>query len=85
VGRQVGECRTEVKDMTKHLKLTTRVVPVFQVANHKRLRGGVVFLEAIPKSPAGKILRRELRDLAKVDDQHKSSAFNSTQQKITKL
>ena len=31
------------------------------LANHKRLRGGVVFLEAIPKSASGKILRKELR------------------------
>ncbi|KAJ4991109.1 acyl-coenzyme A synthetase [Stagonosporopsis vannaccii] len=35
------------------------------VASHKQLRGGVVFLEAIPKSPAGKILRKDLRLLAK--------------------
>ena len=31
------------------------------VANHKRLRGGVVFVDAIPKSASGKILRKELR------------------------
>ncbi|KAJ7928469.1 AMP binding protein [Mycena leptocephala] len=36
-----------------------------QVARHKRLRGGVGVVEAIPKSAAGKILRRELRELAK--------------------
>jgi 4-coumarate--CoA ligase len=35
------------------------------VANHKQLRGGVVFLDAIPKSPAGKILRKDLRLIAK--------------------
>jgi 4-coumarate--CoA ligase len=35
------------------------------VASHKQLRGGVVFLDAIPKSPAGKILRKDLRVLAK--------------------
>ena len=35
------------------------------VANHKQLRGGVVFLDAIPKSPSGKILRKDLRALAK--------------------
>ncbi|KAJ4369152.1 hypothetical protein N0V83_006236 [Neocucurbitaria cava] len=35
------------------------------VANHKQLRGGVVFLDAIPKSPSGKILRKDLRVLAK--------------------
>ncbi|KAI8934923.1 hypothetical protein NX059_008592 [Plenodomus lindquistii] len=36
-----------------------------KVAGHKELRGGVVFLDAIPKSPAGKILRKDLRVLAK--------------------
>jgi 4-coumarate--CoA ligase len=29
------------------------------------LRGGVFFLPAIPKSPSGKILRKDLRELAK--------------------
>jgi 4-coumarate--CoA ligase len=32
-----------------------------KVASHKRLRGGVQFVKAIPRNPAGKILRRELR------------------------
>ena len=32
------------------------------VAGYKRLRGGVVFIDAIPKSPSGKILRKDLRD-----------------------
>lgn len=31
-------------------------------ASYKQLRGGVEFLEIIPKSPSGKILRRLLRD-----------------------
>ncbi|KAI0018504.1 acetyl-CoA synthetase-like protein [Xylariomycetidae sp. FL0641] len=35
------------------------------LARYKQLRGGVVFLDAIPKSPSGKILRKELRDMAK--------------------
>lgn len=33
-----------------------------KVARHKRLWGGVVVLNAIPKSPSGKILRKELRN-----------------------
>ncbi|KAI6536220.1 hypothetical protein MCOR10_001992 [Pyricularia oryzae] len=36
-----------------------------RVAPHKKLRGGVVLVDAIPKSPSGKILRRVLRDVAK--------------------
>ncbi|KDR75730.1 hypothetical protein GALMADRAFT_248391 [Galerina marginata CBS 339.88] len=36
-----------------------------KVARHKFLRGGVVIIDIIPKSAAGKILRRELRDRAK--------------------
>lgn len=29
----------------------------------KKLRGGVIFVDEIPKNPSGKILRRQLRDL----------------------
>ena len=38
-----------------------------RVAKHKQLRGGVVAIDAIPKSAAGKILRRELRERAKTE------------------
>lgn len=38
-----------------------------RLAPYKRLTGGVVFCETIPKSPSGKILRRELRERAKKD------------------
>jgi 4-coumarate--CoA ligase len=34
-----------------------------KVANHKRLRGGVRWIDEIPKSASGKILRRLLKDL----------------------
>ena len=36
-----------------------------RVSNHKRLRGGVRFIDEVPKSASGKILRRILRDRAK--------------------
>ncbi|KAK5658783.1 hypothetical protein OQA88_1594 [Cercophora sp. LCS_1] len=36
-----------------------------QVAPHKKLRGGIRFVEQIPKSASGKILRRLVRDQAK--------------------
>ena len=39
-----------------------------KVANHKRLRGGVRFVEEIPKSAAGKILRRILKEKAKQEE-----------------
>ena len=34
-----------------------------QVSDHKQLAGGIEWIEAIPKSPAGKILRRELKEI----------------------
>ena len=40
------------------------------LAAHKQLRGGVVFVEEIPKSASGKILRRELRDHAEKEKLH---------------
>lgn len=34
-----------------------------RVSGYKQLRGGVVFVNVVPRSPSGKILRRQLRDL----------------------
>jgi acyl-coenzyme A synthetase/AMP-(fatty) acid ligase len=34
-------------------------------SNYKWLRGGVEFIDVVPKSPSGKILRRMLRDKEK--------------------
>ncbi|KAH5583076.1 hypothetical protein HBI24_107880 [Parastagonospora nodorum] len=39
-----------------------------RVSKHKRLEGGVIFLEAIPKNPSGKILRKELREKAALEE-----------------
>ncbi|KAF2647971.1 putative 4-coumarate-CoA ligase [Lophiostoma macrostomum CBS 122681] len=48
-------------------KVSERDIVVFvqeRVAKVKRLTGGVVFVDSIPKNPSGKILRRLLRDMA---------------------
>ncbi|KAK0731111.1 hypothetical protein B0H67DRAFT_473886 [Lasiosphaeris hirsuta] len=39
-----------------------------QVAPHKKLRGGIRFVDQVPKSPSGKILRRLVREQAKEDN-----------------
>eukprot|EP01103_Thecamoeba_quadrilineata_P001616 TRINITY_DN11462_c0_g1_i1.p1 TRINITY_DN11462_c0_g1~~TRINITY_DN11462_c0_g1_i1.p1 ORF type:complete len:550 (+),score=118.32 TRINITY_DN11462_c0_g1_i1:18-1667(+) len=49
-------------------KITSEEIKDFvasQVAPYKLLRGGVIFVEAVPKSASGKILRRLLRDQAR--------------------
>lgn len=56
--------------------LTEKDVHVFvdeNVAAYKKLRGGVEFIDEIPKSLSGKILRRELKDRLK-----KLSKFESS-------
>jgi 4-coumarate--CoA ligase len=40
-----------------------------KVASHKRLRGGVRFVDEVPKSAAGKILRRVLKERAKREEE----------------
>ena len=42
-----------------------------KVANHKRLRGGIRFIEEVPKSASGKILRRVLKEKAKAEEESK--------------
>lgn len=39
-----------------------------RVSKYKRLEGGVHFVDAIPKNPSGKILRKELRSRAAQED-----------------
>ena len=38
-----------------------------RIADHKRLRGGIVFMDTIPRSPAGKILKKNIRTMTKVE------------------
>jgi len=38
-----------------------------KVARHKRLAGGVIVTDSIPKNPSGKILRKALRERAKAE------------------
>ncbi|KAL8795474.1 MAG: hypothetical protein Q9195_002063 [Heterodermia aff. obscurata] len=46
--------RLLIRDIQKHVEK--------EKARHKWLKGGVEFIDVIPKSPSGKILRRMLRD-----------------------
>ena len=45
-----------VKQISNHVLVSNAE----KVANFKRLRGGLVFIEQIPKTPTGKIMRRVL-------------------------
>lgn len=62
VVRQTGEAGKNVTEdeITKFVEN--------KVVRYKRLKGGVGFLDSIPKNPSGKILRRELRDRFKVKE-----------------
>ena len=60
--------------------LTERDVEIFvdeNVAAYKKLRGGVQFIDEIPKSLSGKILRRELKDKVRALPTVQKSANNS--------
>jgi 4-coumarate--CoA ligase len=39
-----------------------------KVAPHKQLRGGVRFIDEVPKNASGKLLRRVLKDQAKLEE-----------------
>ncbi len=43
-----------------------------RVSRHKRITGGVVYLDAVPKNPSGKILRKWLREKAKEETKEAS-------------
>lgn len=54
-----GTDRTEEKAKEIVVWISSKVAP------HKQLRGGVRFIDEIPKNASGKLLRRVLKDQAK--------------------
>lgn len=56
----VDECDEKAKEIAEWMAA--------KAAPHKRLRGGVHFIDVVPKSPSGKILRRVMRDKVKQDE-----------------
>lgn len=45
------------------ISISVLISMYYQVSPWKQLRGGVKFVQGIPKTPSGKILRRKLREL----------------------
>jgi 4-coumarate--CoA ligase len=43
-----------------------------KVAGHKKLRGGIFFVDEVPKGTSGKILRRVLKDKALKEEETKA-------------
>ncbi|KAK0725982.1 hypothetical protein B0H67DRAFT_482333, partial [Lasiosphaeris hirsuta] len=58
VPRQVGKTRAELEVLAAELKALVEE----RTTKYKWLVGGIVFVDQIPKSPSGKILRRLLKD-----------------------
>ena len=62
-----------VADPAQASEATIKEFVKSHLAHYKQLRGGVIYVPAIPKSPSGKILRRELRDQAKKEAREQGS------------
>lgn len=62
----VEETEAKAKEITEWLNA--------KVAPSKKLRGGVRFIKEVPKSQAGKILRRVLRDQVKKEEEMEAEA-----------
>lgn len=62
-----GEAPRAFVVLTPGSRLSLKTIEDFvecKVAPHKKLSGGLEYVEAIPRSPTGKILRRELKAMA---------------------
>ena len=53
-----------------------------KVAPHKKIRGGIRFVEQIPKTPSGKILRRALKYQALEEDRNRSATNHLVKAKL---
>lgn len=60
-----------VADKTKMPEEEVKKLVKGRLADYKQLRGGVVYLDSIPRNTVGKILRKDLRDMAKKDQRSK--------------
>lgn len=67
VVRKISNEETPLDIKSVEIKLKRELIKFVadRVAAHKQLRGGIVFVEEIPKNAVGKFLRRELRDRAR--------------------
>ncbi|KAJ1924490.1 hypothetical protein IWQ60_005162 [Tieghemiomyces parasiticus] len=57
VVRQPDYCNWDAEELAREIAAFTND----QVAGYKKLRGGVSFIDSLPKSAAGKVMRRQLR------------------------
>ena len=65
------EAKGRVREPDIHAWIQSRVAP------HKYLKGGIAFVDEVPKSASGKILRKVLREWAKRDASRLESAGKS--------
>ena len=68
-GNELPRAYVVVPDRSKIDEATIKNFVKTNAADYKQLRGGVVYLDAIPKTASGKILRKDLRELAKTEAQ----------------
>lgn len=48
-----------------------------KVVNHKKLRGGIRFVPSIPKSPSGKILKREIKEWIRQEQEEEANGLKA--------